>query len=158
MFTNYDEDNPTNNIIDINDPSFVKGTLYANLNADVATIGGTDIKVFAENAFDAANTNATAITALQGVDLTQNTNITKKKNPYQHYIHYIPALHTNTTYKNPPYLRSHPLSMAKWVGSACALKPPPASQEGKANLSKSPYHPPRACSHWTHEGASCLAE
>jgi hypothetical protein len=100
LFTNYDEE-PDNNIIDINDPSFVKGTLNANLSGDVVTVGGVDLKLFAENAytaanssqasanygaahanaaFDSANTNATAITALQGVDLTQNTNITNAQN------------------------------------------------------------------------------
>jgi len=79
LFTNYDEE-PDNNIIDVNDPSFVKGTLNANLSGDLVTVGGVDLKLFAENAYDAANTNATAITALQGVDLTQNTNITNAQN------------------------------------------------------------------------------
>lgn len=55
LFTNYDEE-PVNNIIDINDASFRKGTLYANLNATTVTVGGVDIKTYVDNAFNAANT------------------------------------------------------------------------------------------------------
>ena len=55
------------------------GEIYANAAFDAANTaqGTADASFLHANAsFEAANTNATAITALQGVDLTQNTNIT----------------------------------------------------------------------------------
>ena len=59
------------------------GEIYANaafLAANSAQAHANYGAAHANAAFDSANTNATAITALQGVDLTQNTNITNAQN------------------------------------------------------------------------------
>ena len=55
-------------------------TLIANVSAYQVTINGQNIQTYATNAYNQANTNATAITNLQAVNVTQNTNITTAQN------------------------------------------------------------------------------
>lgn len=63
LFKNYDEE-PVNNVIDINDASFQVGTLYANVNATVVTASGVDLRTYTSNAYAAANTaDAKAVTS-----------------------------------------------------------------------------------------------
>ena len=72
IFTNYDKE-PVNNLIDINDASFRKGTLYANLNTQLITYNGIDLKTYVDNAYAAAN-------AATATDATQNVRITYAEN------------------------------------------------------------------------------
>lgn len=55
LFEGYGPHLLDNNILDVDDPSLVISTLRANLETDLVTIGGVDIKLFAENSFAAAN-------------------------------------------------------------------------------------------------------
>ena len=55
MFTNYEHE-PNNNIIDVNDASFKKATLYANLNAELITLGGVNLSNRLNGAYAQANT------------------------------------------------------------------------------------------------------
>ena len=50
--------------------------MIANVSAYQVTINGQNIQTYATNAYNQANTNATAITNLQAVNVTQNTSIT----------------------------------------------------------------------------------
>ena len=107
VFDNYTPE-PTANLIDINDVSFRVATLNANLKSQLITLNGQNLQTYVNDAFNKANaaynqanttqtfaseafhkanasynlanTNATNITSLEGVNLTQNTNITNAQN------------------------------------------------------------------------------
>lgn len=107
VFDNYTLE-PDANLIDINDASFRVATLHANLKTQLITLNGQDLQTYVNNAFNKsnaaydqanttqtfasesfnqanaaytqANTNAGNITVIQGVNLTQNTNITNAQN------------------------------------------------------------------------------
>ncbi len=107
VFDNYTLE-PDTNLIDINDASFRVATLHANLKTQLITLNGQDLQTYVNNAFNKsnaaydqanttqtfasesfnqanaayaqANTNAGNITVIQGVNLTQNTNITNAQN------------------------------------------------------------------------------
>ena len=75
VFKGYTPEHSANNNIDINHASFAK----ANVNADYVKgnliTNGVNIYTHTGAAFAQANTNAEQITAIQGVNTTQNTNI-----------------------------------------------------------------------------------
>ena len=107
VFDNYDKE-PDANLIDINDASFRVATLNANLKSELITLNGQNLQIYVDNSFNKANaaydqanttqtfagnafnqanaayaqanTNASDITVIQGVNLTQNTNITNAQN------------------------------------------------------------------------------
>ena len=107
VFDNYTPE-PTANLIDINDVSFRVATLNANLKSQLITLNGQNLQTYVNDAFNKANaaynqanttqtfaseafhkanasynlanTNATNITSLEGVNVTQNTNITNAQN------------------------------------------------------------------------------
>jgi hypothetical protein len=76
VFKGYTPEHSANNNIDINHASFA----LANVNADYVKgnliTNGVNIYTHTSAAFNTANTNAQQITAIQGVNTTQNTNIT----------------------------------------------------------------------------------
>ena len=64
LFEGYGPHILDDNILDISDPSLVISTLRANLDSDLVTIGGVNIKLYTDNAYNAANTaDAKAVTA-----------------------------------------------------------------------------------------------
>jgi hypothetical protein len=56
LFEGYGPHILDDNILDISDPSLVISTLRANLDSDLVTIGGVNIKLYTDNAYNAANT------------------------------------------------------------------------------------------------------
>jgi hypothetical protein len=77
VFDGYTPELSSNNSIDVADSSFHK----ANINAGYAKVSGIfsngiNLDTRIQNIYDSANTNASEITVLQGVNTTQNTNIT----------------------------------------------------------------------------------
>jgi hypothetical protein len=95
IFKGYTPQIQSNNLIDINDASFQHANVFVdyvkgNLIGSSATINGLNlydhttsafdkanaVGVLTQSAYNVANTATTNITALQGVDETQNTNIT----------------------------------------------------------------------------------
>jgi hypothetical protein len=55
LFEGYGPHLLDDNILDVNDPSLVISTLRANIESDLVTIGGVDIKNFTNNAYNHAN-------------------------------------------------------------------------------------------------------
>jgi hypothetical protein len=55
LFEGYGPHLLDDNILDVNDPSLVISTLLANIESDLVTIGGVDIKNFTNNAYNHAN-------------------------------------------------------------------------------------------------------
>jgi hypothetical protein len=80
VFKGYTPEHSANNNIDINHASFAKANvnvdyLKGNLIATSSVVNGLEIYPYVTSAYSAANTNATNITIIQGVNTTQNTNI-----------------------------------------------------------------------------------
>ena len=90
LFKNYTPEIGANNNIDINDPSFTIDTLNANVKSTVITLNGINLLPYVNNSYTQANTpshvaNSAASYAnsafasannIDGINLTQNTNIT----------------------------------------------------------------------------------
>jgi len=75
LFEGYGPHILDDNILDINDPSLVISTLRANLDSDLVTIGGIDIKLYADNSYNKANAAFDKANNEAGVNATQNTSI-----------------------------------------------------------------------------------
>jgi hypothetical protein len=80
VFKGYTPEHSSNNNIDINHASFAKANvnvdyLKGNLIATSSVVNGLEIYPYITSAYSTANTNATNITNIQGVNTTQNTNI-----------------------------------------------------------------------------------
>jgi hypothetical protein len=75
VFNNYDK-NPVNNLIDINDASFRVSTLNANLKSQSIALNGQDLQTLVYNSYNTANAAFISANNINGVNLTQNTNIT----------------------------------------------------------------------------------
>lgn len=79
VFNNYDKE-PTDNLIDINDASFRVGTLNANLKSQSITLNGQDLQTLLYNSYNTANAAFISANNINGVNLSQNTNITAAYN------------------------------------------------------------------------------
>lgn len=76
VFDNYLPELSGNNAIDVADASFHKANLNAGyVKVDGILSGNIDLNTYIQGAYDSANTNATDITVLQGVNTSQNTSI-----------------------------------------------------------------------------------
>ena len=108
LFKNYVPEIGANNNVIITDPTFAVDTLNANLKSQLITLNGQNLQTYVDNSFNKANaaydqanttqifagnafnqanaayaqanTNASDIAVIQGVNLTQNTNITNAQN------------------------------------------------------------------------------
>ena len=73
LFEGYTGEIGANNDVNINDPSFKRATLNANLKSQLITLNNQNLQTYVDNAYAKANNEA-------GVNLTQNTNITTAQN------------------------------------------------------------------------------
>ena len=86
FFKGYTPEVDANNNVDISHASFEKANVQADkitsrfLVANSATLGGIDVITYSTAAFDKANSAASNTVITQGVDSTQNTNITTATN------------------------------------------------------------------------------
>ena len=86
FFKGYTPEIDANNNVDISHASFEKANVQADkvtsrfLVANSATLGGIDVITYSTAAFDKANSAASNTVITQGVDSTQNTNITTATN------------------------------------------------------------------------------
>ncbi len=77
VFDGYTPELSGNNAIDVADGSFHKANLNAGyIKVDGVFSNGVNLDTRIQNIYDSANTSALDITILQGVNTTQNTNIT----------------------------------------------------------------------------------
>jgi len=76
LFQGYTQEIGSNNNININDPSFKLATLNANLKSQSITLNGQDLQTYVTNSYNAANAAFISANNINGVNLTQNTNIT----------------------------------------------------------------------------------
>jgi hypothetical protein len=76
LLDNYTPEIQGSNLLDPNDASLRISTLKANLISNSVFINGYDALAYTQASFNKANTAASDITIIQGVNTTQNTNIT----------------------------------------------------------------------------------
>jgi hypothetical protein len=76
LFDNYGPHLQETNVIDPNEASLKIATLRANLISNSVFISGYDALAYTQASFNKANTAASDIAIIQGVDVTQNTRIT----------------------------------------------------------------------------------
>ncbi len=76
LLDNYTPEIQGTNLLDPNDASLRISTLKANLISNSVFINGYDALAYTQASFNKANTAASDITIIQGVNTTQNTNIT----------------------------------------------------------------------------------
>ena len=75
IFDNYDKE-PDSNDIDVDDASFRTANLNVGwVKSEGIISAGIDLNSYIQNAYDQANTNASDIVVIQGVDATQNTRL-----------------------------------------------------------------------------------
>jgi hypothetical protein len=87
LFEGYGPHLLDDNILDVDDPSLIISTLKANLEADLVTIGGVNVKLYADKAYDHANA---------GFDKA-NTNLTYATAGYDHANAAFNKANTNAT-------------------------------------------------------------
>jgi hypothetical protein len=80
LLDNYTPEIQGTNLLDPNHASLRISTLKANLISNSVFINGYDALAYTQASFNKANTAATDITTIQGVNTTQNTNITYATN------------------------------------------------------------------------------
>ena len=76
LFEGYTAEIGANNNIDINNPSFKLATLNANLKSQLITLNGQNLQTLVYNSYNTANAAFISANNINGVDLSQNTNIT----------------------------------------------------------------------------------
>lgn len=76
LFEGYTAEIGANNNIDINNPSFKIATLNANLKSQSITLNGQNLQTLVYNSYNTANAAFISANNINGVNLTQNTNIT----------------------------------------------------------------------------------
>jgi hypothetical protein len=76
LFEGYTQEIGANNNININDASFRIATLRANLKSQSITLNGQDLQTLVTNSYNAANAAFISANNINGVNLSQNTNIT----------------------------------------------------------------------------------
>jgi len=76
LFEGYTQEIGANNNININDASFTIATLRANLKSQSITLNGQDLQTLVTNSYNAANAAFISANNINGVNLSQNTNIT----------------------------------------------------------------------------------
>jgi hypothetical protein len=76
LFEGYTQEIGANNNININDASFRIATLRANLKSQSITLNGEDLQTLVTNSYNAANAAFISANNINGVNLSQNTNIT----------------------------------------------------------------------------------
>jgi hypothetical protein len=80
LFDNYTPEIQGTNLLNPNDTSLRISTVKANLISNSVFISGYDALAYTQASFNKANTAASDITIIQGVNTTQNTNITYATN------------------------------------------------------------------------------
>jgi hypothetical protein len=76
LFEGYTQEIGANNNININDASFRIATLRANLKSQSITLNGQDLQTLVYNSYNTANAAFISANNINGVNLSQNTNIT----------------------------------------------------------------------------------
>ena len=76
LFEGYTAEIGANNNIDINNPSFKLATLNANLKSQSITLNGQNLQTLVYNSYNTANAAFISANNINGVNLSQNTNIT----------------------------------------------------------------------------------
>lgn len=75
LFEGYTQEIGSNNNININDASFKLATLNANLKSQSITLNGQNLQTLVYNSYNTANAAFISANNINGVNLTQNTNI-----------------------------------------------------------------------------------
>lgn len=79
VFDNYTPE-PEANLIDINDASFRIATLNANLKSQSITLNSQNLQTYINGAYNNANAAFNSANNIDGINVTQNTNITNAQN------------------------------------------------------------------------------
>ena len=75
LFEGYTGEIGANNDININDPSFKKATLNANLKSQSITLNNQNLQTYIDGAYNTANESFNAANSINGVNITQNNSI-----------------------------------------------------------------------------------